>query len=446
MTRSTAVAIAVVALLLAGPAAAVTLPSWYKCTCTSSSKQPCVCPSTSPPGGLSPSDIPQFVLFTHDDAVTTTTASTMHEIVDGKATSDGCPVVATLFIDIVANECDKTMDLYNAGFEVADHTLHHIDLNGQSKSTVETEVMSCYNDLGNCGVPKADIRGFRQPYLSSNPTVRQVLYENGFLYDSTVLECPDCGTSDGMSARVWPYTLQDGVAQNCEWFAPSQTCISNESYPGMWEVPLYDLSADGIYSMDYGDDSHDAYDVLKANFDAAYSGNRAPMPVYIHSPWLVDHVSDMEKFIQYVLSKPNTYFVTVQQLLAWMANPIPASEITPEKLGCGQKGGLPAAGTAAKGPTTMPSPAPTSSPVAGPPAPAGASAPAPAQTPSMLPGPAPGPAPVDVVPSPEPTASPPPKAAAPRPAAAPPSSGASQRGAAGAAVAALACVVVALAV
>lgn len=34
-----------------------------------------------------------------------------------------------------------------------------LQLNGVSKSTVETEVMSCYNDLGNCGVPKSDIKG-----------------------------------------------------------------------------------------------------------------------------------------------------------------------------------------------------------------------------------------------------------------------------------------------
>lgn len=67
-------------------------------------------------------------LAQHDDAVTSTTAATMHEIVDGKATPDGCPVVATMFVDIVANQCDKTMDLYNAGFEIADHTLHHIDV------------------------------------------------------------------------------------------------------------------------------------------------------------------------------------------------------------------------------------------------------------------------------------------------------------------------------
>lgn len=60
----------------------------------------------------------------------------MHTIVDGKATSDGCPVVATMFVDIVANQCDKTVDLYNAGFEIADHTLHHIDVSASAVDLV----------------------------------------------------------------------------------------------------------------------------------------------------------------------------------------------------------------------------------------------------------------------------------------------------------------------
>lgn len=48
----------------------------------------------------------------------------------------------------------------------------------------------------------------------------QVLAESGFLYDSTILETPDGGSvSQGMAARLWPYTLQDGVAQDCKRFA-----------------------------------------------------------------------------------------------------------------------------------------------------------------------------------------------------------------------------------
>lgn len=27
------------------------------------------------------------------------------------------------------------------------------------------------------------------------------------------------------------------------------------------------------------------FQLLKANFDAAYAGNRAPMPLFVHAPW-----------------------------------------------------------------------------------------------------------------------------------------------------------------
>jgi hypothetical protein len=29
----------------------------------------------------------------------------------------------------------------------------------------------------------------------------------------------------------------------------------------------------------------DIYNIMKQNFDAAYGGNRAPIPIFIHTPW-----------------------------------------------------------------------------------------------------------------------------------------------------------------
>lgn len=126
---------------------------------------------------------------------------------------------------------------------------------------------------------------------------------------------------------------------------------------------------------------HSAFDILKANFDAAYAGNRAPLNVYVHPFWLraesEEHgpnLEQLQKFAggkqwtvgcrhlaeeeeestsrvvpaltcpyplpaDYALTKPHTYFVTMRQLLAWMENPIPADELTPESLGCGNPGG-----------------------------------------------------------------------------------------------------------
>ena len=40
------------------------------------------------------------------------------------------------------------------------------------------------------------------------------------------------------------------------------------------------------------------YDVLRANFDAAYEGNRAPFPIYVHRFWLTtkDNAKDLQRF------------------------------------------------------------------------------------------------------------------------------------------------------
>jgi hypothetical protein len=139
------------------------------------------------------------------------------------------------------------------------------------------------------------------------------------------------------------------------------------------------------------------YDVLKANFDAAYEGNRAPFPIYVHKFWLTtdDNAEDLQRFAggwawahvpsarswqqykqrlccrnynrsrcssrpepawrhrlwlphhpgapscsaDYALSKPDTYFATMRQLIAWMQRPVPTDKLTPARLGCGNLGG-----------------------------------------------------------------------------------------------------------
>lgn len=131
-----------------------------------------------------------------------------------------------------------------------------------TQAMVEDQILGARTKIAACGIPQSDIVGFRQPFLESNPTVRQVsrvwvaalelmallsgwymqmvrplehpltfaaacrppsyraaqvLKSNGFLYDSTILEEPTNSISNGMAARTWPYTLQDGVPQNCAW-------------------------------------------------------------------------------------------------------------------------------------------------------------------------------------------------------------------------------------
>ena len=68
-------------------------------------------------------------------------------------------------------------------------------------------------------------------------------------------------------------------------------CNNSERYPGMFEVPVYDLNAmGGDFSMDPDAGTNlNLYSLLKANFDAAYNGNRAPLPIYVHTPWFAEN-------------------------------------------------------------------------------------------------------------------------------------------------------------
>lgn len=49
-----------------------------------------------------------------------------------------------------------------------------------------------------------------------------------------------------------------------------------------------------------------------------------------------------------VSQREGVYFITIRQLLAWMSNPIPLQQLTPEALGCGNPGGAPGTGEPAE--------------------------------------------------------------------------------------------------
>ncbi|EFN52371.1 hypothetical protein CHLNCDRAFT_138801 [Chlorella variabilis] len=313
------------------------MPGWYDCDCQG--RDNCHCPSTDPPGGLSLEDTPQFILFTHDDAIEWDTDKYMRDVCDGRYNPNGCPAVATMFTMSRGSDCELAYDLWKDGYEIADHTINHIAMprNSLDRDETEEEIMGVRRWASEeCGIPEEEVRGFRNPYLQTNPTVREVLHDNGFLFDSTLME-NDVSISDSMHNRVWPYTLDFGIAQNCDWFSPAQTCNSEERYPGMWEVPLYIMSGKGVYTMDYGSDNrHSLYDILMTNFEETYYGNRAPFPIYIHTPWFNDdRIADLQKFADYTMELGDVYWVTMSQLIEWMRNPIPASELRRSGAMCG---------------------------------------------------------------------------------------------------------------
>lgn len=378
--RKAVLAAVLVASLALASGADLTLPSWYKCdptTCTAAKN--CVCPSTSAPGGLKPEEIPQFILFTHDDAVDENANKVVRGVSDGLKNPNGCPVPVTWFVTKYGTDCSLIRGLYADHHEIATHTITHPNLNSLSDSAASDEILGARKWLNEtCRIPLSDLIGFRSPFLVNRPAVRKTLSDAGYLYDSTLNEHFPSDTSPDSGSRLWPYTLNGGVAQDCTWIGPPDTvCDESESYPGLWEVPMWDQQAnptndEGAYTMDY---EGDVNAFLQKNFAWTYGGNRAPFPIYIHAPWLTpEHIAATKKFIQWALAKEDVYLVTMRQLTEWMRNPVPKSEIA-KFLTCDRPGATTAfslpGGMVPTVPATVAAPSPAVKvPVAAAPAPA----------------------------------------------------------------------------
>jgi hypothetical protein len=191
-----------------------------------------------------------------------------------------------------------------------------------------------------------------------------MLQNNSFLYDTSH------AMESSLDNRVWPFSMDASVPDlNC---GPGtfRECGPEESYPGMWQIPVWVLkSTDGqAFTMDPGQatagngEERDPFEVLKTAFDASYAGNRAPLPFYIHVAWFENNRSEAgSQFIQYATSKPDVYFVTFRQLVEWMKDPVPieAMQVWLEQR-CRSAGGIAGAPSGVLGGLVpQPPPAPT---------------------------------------------------------------------------------------
>jgi hypothetical protein len=328
--------------------------------------------------------MPQFVLFTHDDATDQIANQLVNQTVEGLTNPNGCRIPTTFFTMEVDSYCDQVQTAWKLGNEIATHTVNHLAMPIGFKGgagSVEAEIVGARTWLINtCGIPADDVVGFRAPYLVYNPPYFQTLSTNGFLYDSSINEHWPMPTSPSGSSRLWPYTMDAGIPQDCAWIT-GDSCTTGEAFKGLWEVPIWVIQNDSYpaaaYAMDpcsaeFGAEPCNFVPFYQEYFKLAYNGNKAPVPIYIHTPWLTNYSSDVRQFMQWVTQNyPDAYFVTMRQLIQWIQNPVPKSQMN-EWLGCVQGGraaGAPGAGpsnpTSTPSPST-PSPSSTSSPTATP--------------------------------------------------------------------------------
>lgn len=119
--------------------------------------------------------------------VTRDVAQKMETMVGGLTNPRGCPIPTTWFVLGSGTDCYQAKKLYDAGHEMASHTLTHQELTTNVEaSTAKEEIIEGRNYLiDNCGLPKKDIVGFRSTYLTTNPIVKSVSWQR-ILYVSWI--------------------------------------------------------------------------------------------------------------------------------------------------------------------------------------------------------------------------------------------------------------------
>lgn len=329
--------------------------------------------SYSHPGTLSIEQVPIFINLGFDDNMFVDGMDWILDFIADKKnptstgnplTFDGKPMKVSFFYvsDFIDDMGDDLLDSWKratkAGHEVGIHTMTHGTDETVDLSRWVSEISGCRDALADrLSIPKADIQGFRTPYLRYNSATYDALYQLGVLYDCTIShEIYPHSQIAPYKNYPWPYTLHNGLIKTGTLQGADNIVGIHK---GLWQMPVYTIVLTTNGHPQYtGFDSSiwplvtdiKFLELLKLNLDIRIDGaagsqsNRAPMTVGLHTDYYSE-INDkdnvnlspissrwearrkvIEDFIVYALTKPEVRFVTNQQIIQWMRNPVGLSE------------------------------------------------------------------------------------------------------------------------
>jgi len=360
------------------------------------------------PPGLKTAQTPQFVYFTSDDNgfsglpeaggegglhyLTELFAARRNPTGSGNpGTFDGAALHYTFFVNtfylVVPPEGARRpqvgenpvyvkrawKEALDRGHEIAVHTHSHPHGRDFSVTQWRDEIRQCVeilalpwdpgetverpNPHSGLGIDRADVRGFRAPYLEYSDNALTAVELEGLTYDSSVEELDLAGA---VARVLWPGPLDEGLSENRIPLGP---------HPGVWEVPISDfiVPPDGecwkygvpaglrsrlgkvksyfrphsgaITGMDWNLwqefqlTPSEFLATLEHTLDKHLSGNRNPMIVGLHSELYSDVRGDsrapaaerravLRTFLDYALQKPEVRVVSIRELLGWLVHPV----------------------------------------------------------------------------------------------------------------------------
>ncbi|KAF7783925.1 hypothetical protein Agabi119p4_90 [Agaricus bisporus var. burnettii] len=325
---------------ISGPTSSVEAAG-YSCDASKCKLPDCNCASTNPPGGLKPSEVPMFVVFTADDAIQSYTLDSVNQFLAHRKNPNGCSPKMTYYTSLNYTNYTLVTDWYVAGNEIADHTMTHV---GSPPADEINGNLIALNSLA--GIPMSAIKGFRAPFLNYSRETLELLYKAQFLYDSSASSA--IPVTDPNTDCYWPYTMDYGMANNC--LDVPGTCRGEPKLPGMWELPMaafFDKrGTSGVHLMDPWLDTANGetavndtatLEYMKATFTDHYNGNRQPIGIFTHPIHLSttypgvaspdSTIKMLNAFLDWAQEQKDVWIVSNEQLLDYVRHPVPLSQL-----------------------------------------------------------------------------------------------------------------------
>ncbi|RZB38605.1 hypothetical protein BDFB_007493 [Asbolus verrucosus] len=291
----------------------------------------CRCCSTDNPVSDADDPAPQLIAITLSQFLTQEVYDIIKPLFFDRSNPDGKPRGFTFYVSHEHTNYTLVQDLYLRGFEIGDNSITRDA--GQAYWKLAT-LQDLREEFGGqrtiistfANIPKEDIVGVRTPQLQlGGDTSIQAYIDSGLTYDNS---WPTTTTN-----RVLPYTLD---------YASTQQCVTpircpEESHPHFWIAPISSIiGADGrecnsLATCDVRGTADDIAAWLIEQVDIVRKGNRAPLILRVHVYWFefIDNSFEgFSKFLEQASELKDVFFVSVQDVLAWIHNPVPLSQYT----------------------------------------------------------------------------------------------------------------------
>jgi len=289
---------------------------------------------TQIPNRMEKFQTPQMITVTFSGAVNSRNSELFHEIFSETAKNKGndCTAKATFFVSHAFTNYSAVQELHRRGHEIAVNSITNSEDKLYWDRLPATEYEHEFDGARLitekfANISQGEIMGMRVPggRAGGNEQFRMMV-DWGFLYDSSL-------AAPRGRLPLWPYTLMHRMPHKC--IGTDMNCPSRNFT--VWEMVLneldrrddviFDESLTGCYYVDQCANiatEQQFRQFLDNNLAHHYNTNRAPIGLHFTAAYFETHpkfLNVFKKWVKDTAALGDYYFVTMQQVIAWMEAP-----------------------------------------------------------------------------------------------------------------------------